>query len=191
MFNTISETLDYLYNQRNNHKDLERIKRCIKKLNIDLNYKKIIISGTNGKGSTALFIKNILKNSSKVGLFTSPFVIRFNERIMINDRQISDAEIIHYANKLEELSNWYKNEYNEIIPFFELVLLMALLYFDDRQINIAIFECGIGGLNDSCNAIDSDLSIITSIGLDHTDMLGNTLEEILKNKLGITRPNGK
>ncbi len=191
MFNTISEALDYLYNQRNNHKDLERIKRCIKKLNIDLNYKKIIISGTNGKGSTALFIKNILKNSSKVGLFTSPFVISFNERIMINDRQISDAEIIHYMNKLEGISNWYINEYNEIIPFFELVLLMALLYFADREINIAIFECGIGGLNDSCNAIDSDISIITSIGYDHMDMLGNTLEDILKNKLGITRPKGK
>ena len=114
MFNTIKEALDFLYEQRNNHKDLLRIKRCIKKLNIEINYKIITIAGTNGKGSTALFIKNILKNTFKVGCFTSPFVIRFNERIMINDRQISDAEIIHYSNILLNIYDWYKNEYNEI-----------------------------------------------------------------------------
>ena len=189
MFQTLSEALDYLYNQRNSHKDLERLRRCIKKLGINLNYKKILIAGTNGKGSTALFIKNILKNSSKVGCFTSPFVIRFNERIMINDRQISDAEIMYYMNELFNLQDWYKTNFNEIIPFFELTLLMALLYFQDRDINIAIFECGIGGLNDSCNVFDADVSIITSIGYDHLDVLGNTLEEILKNKLGIVRQN--
>ena len=189
MFQTLSEALDYLYNQRNSHKDLERLRRCIKKLGINLNYKKILIAGTNGKGSTALFIKNILKNSSKVGCFTSPFVKRFNERIMINDRQISDAEIMYYMNELFNLQDWYKTNFNEIIPFFELTLLMALLYFQDRDINIAIFECGIGGLNDSCNVFDADVSIITSIGYDHLDVLGNTLEEILKNKLGIVRQN--
>ena len=189
MFTTLSEALDYLYNQRNNHKDLERIRRCIKKLGINLNYKRILITGTNGKGSTALFIKNILKNSSRVGCFTSPFVTRFNERIMINDRQISDAEIMYYMNKLAALQSWYKRDYNEIIPFFELTLIMALLYFQNREIDVAIFECGIGGLNDACNIVDADVSIITSIGYDHMDVLGNTLEEILINKLGIVRQN--
>ena len=129
MFNTINDALNYLYSKRNKYKDNNRIKRCISKLNININYKIILITGTNGKGSTALFIKNILKNTMHVGIFTSPFVTRFNERIMINDRQISDAEIMHYLNILEDLSNWYLKEYNDIIPFFELTLLMSLLYY--------------------------------------------------------------
>ena len=189
MFNTINDALNYLYSKRNKYKDNNRIKRCISKLNININYKIILITGTNGKGSTALFIKNILKNTMHVGIFTSPFVTRFNERIMINDRQISDAEIMHYLNILEDLSNWYLKEYNDIIPFFELTLLMSLLYYQDREIDLGVFECGIGGLNDSCNQLEPDLSIITSIGYDHMDVLGNTLEDILKNKLGIVRLN--
>ena len=189
MFNTINDALNYLYSKRNKYKDNNRIKRCISKLNININYKIILITGTNGKGSTALFIKNILKNTMHVGIFTSPFVTRFNERIMVNDRQISDAEIMHYLNILEDLSNWYLKEYNDIIPFFELTLLMSLLYYQDREIDLGVFECGIGGLNDSCNQLEPDLSIITSIGYDHMDVLGNTLEDILKNKLGIVRLN--
>ena len=189
MFNTINEALDYLYSKRNKNKDLNRIKRCINKLNLNPNYKIILITGTNGKGSTANFIKNILKNTMHVGCFTSPFVIRFNERIMINDRQISDAEIMYYLNKLKEFNEWYSNEYKEEIPFFELTLLMALMFYKDREIDLGIFECGIGGLNDSCNALEPDLSIITSIGYDHLDMLGNNLSDILKNKLGIVRKN--
>ena len=189
MFNTINDALNYLYSKRNKYKDNNRIKRCISKLNININYKIILITGTNGKGSTALFIKNILKNTMHVGIFTSPFVTRFNERIMINDRQISDAEIMRYRNILEDLSNWYLKEYNDIIPFFELTLLMSLLYYQDREIDLGVFECGIGGLNDSCNQLEPDLSIITSIGYDHMDVLGNTLEDILKNKLGIVRLN--
>ena len=189
MFNTINDALNYLYSKRNKYKDNNRIKRCISKLNININYKIILITGTNGKGSTALFIKNILKNTMHVGIFTSPFVTRFNERIMINDRQISDAEIMHYLNILEDLSNWYLKVYNDVIPFFELTLLMSLLYYQDREIDLGVFECGIGGLNDSCNQLEPDLSIITSIGYDHMDVLGNTLEDILKNKLGIVRLN--
>ena len=189
MLNTIDEALNYLYSKRNKNKDLSRIKKCIKKLNISINYKIILITGTNGKGSTALFLKNILKNTYHVGCFTSPYVLMFNERIMINDRMISNSEIMHYGNILEDLNNWYLDTYKEEIPFFELTLLMALLYYQDREIDLGIFECGIGGLNDACNQLEPDLSIITSIGYDHLDKLGNTLEEILINKLGITRPN--
>ena len=189
MLNTINEALDYLYSKRNNHKDLSRIKKCINKLDLNPNYKIILIAGTNGKGSTANYIKNILKNTLHVGCFTSPYVMRFNERIMINDRQISDSEIMYYTNELEKLNDWYFNEYNEIIPFFELTLLMALMFYKDREIDLGIFECGIGGLNDSCNALNPFISIITSISYDHVETLGNTLEDILRNKLGIVREN--
>ena len=189
MLNTINEALDYLYSKRNNHKDLSRIKKCINKLDLNPTYKIILIAGTNGKGSTANYIKNILKNTLHVGCFTSPYVIRFNERIMINDRQISDSEIMYYTNELEKLNDWYFNEYNEIIPFFELTLLMALMFYKDREIDLGVFECGIGGLYDSCNALNPYISIITSISYDHMDVLGNTLEEITRNKLGIVREN--
>ncbi len=189
MFNTIDDALNYLYSKRNSNKDLSRIKLCINKLDINPTYKIILIAGTNGKGSTVSYLKNIMKNTIHVGAFTSPFVIRFNERIMINDREISDAEIMYYTNKLEELNNWYEKEYKEVIPFFELTLLMALMFYKDREIDLGIFECGIGGLKDSCNALSPDISVITSISYDHTDVLGNTLEEIARNKLGIVREN--
>ena len=149
MFNTIDEVYDYLYNQKKLSKrvNLERIKRAYTDLNIKINYKIIHIAGTNGKGSTAFYIKNILSSINKrVGLFVSPFILRFNERIQVNDRFISDSEIIHYSNILYTYNEDYKVKYNDVIPFFELTLLMALMYYQDRGIDVAVIECGLGGL---------------------------------------------
>ena len=186
MINSFLDALNYLYSKRGNNKNLDRIKILIDKLNIKTNYKIIAITGTNGKGSTAMYIKNILKNTFHVGLFQSPYVLFFNERITINDRFISNSEVIYYTIKLEELSNWYYNLYNDTIPFFELTFLMALMYFNDRFIDIAIFECGIGAKYDPSHILNKDLSILTNVSYDHQNKLGNTLIEILDDKLHIT-----
>lgn len=193
MFNQIDEVYTWLYNQRKlqKRKDLERIKRCILDLNLTPTYKICHIAGTNGKGSVAKYIKEILALTNRhVGFFVSPYILSFNERIEINDRYISDAEIMHYANILYDYSNQYYKENNDIIPFFELTLLMALMYFKDRKIDYAVIECGLGGLLDATNALDKELSIITNIGYDHMEQLGNTLEQISMHKLGIVKPNG-
>jgi len=188
MFNNIDEALNWLYSKRNNNKNKDRLNYLINKLDIYPKYKLILITGTNGKGSTALTIKHILKNINyHVGTFTSPFVIFFNDRIMINDRYISNSEIMHYLSILAKEFEEYYLLNNDIIPFFELTLLMALMYFKDRNIDLGVFECGIGGINDACNVLNPDISIITSIGYDHMNVLGNTLPEILSNKLGIAR----
>lgn len=192
MFKTITEALNWLYTQKKltKRENLERISRCADELKLNPSYKIIHVAGTNGKGSTASYIKSILKNTGiHVGFFVSPFVICFNERIQINDRYISNAEILHYINRLYEYSHKYYDNYNDIIPFFELTLLMALMFFKDRNIDLAIIECGIGGLLDATNFLKTDLAIITNIGFDHMATLGNTLEEIASHKLGIVKEN--
>ena len=194
MFKNLNEALDWLYEQKKlkRREDLSRIGYLVKKLNIKFNYKIVHIAGTNGKGSTASFIKKMLQlNDKKVGLFVSPFVIKFNERIQINGNYITDDEIIKYCNYLYNVSNEYYNEFNDTIPFFELTFLMSLLYFDDNQIDYLVLECGMGGLLDSTNIVESDIQVITNIGYDHIAQLGPTLIDIANHKLGITRPNKK
>lgn len=192
MFNTIDEVYNWLYNQKklSKRENLKRITFVAEDLDLIPTYKIVHIAGTNGKGSTASYLKNILKNTGKhIGFFVSPFVVCFNERIQINDRYISDAEIMYYANILYEYSNSYFEKYNDIIPFFELTFLMALMFFKDRNIDLAIIECGLGGRLDATNFLKTDLAIITNIGYDHMATLGNTLEEIAYHKLGIVKPN--
>lgn len=194
MFNNLNEALNWLYEQKKLKKreDLSRIGHLIKKLNIKFDYKIVHIAGTNGKGSTASFIKKMLQlNDKKVGLFVSPFVIKFNERIQINDEYIKDEEIISYCNYLHNIADEYSIEFNDTIPFFELTFLMSLLYFDDNDIDYLVLECGMGGLLDSTNIVESDVQVITNIGYDHIAQLGPTLADIANHKLGITRPNKK
>lgn len=192
MFNNLNDALNWLYEQKKLKKreDLSRISHLIKKLNIKFNYKIVHIAGTNGKGSTASFIKKMLMmNNKKVGLFVSPFVIKFNERIQINDEYISDSKIIEYCNYLYTITQDYFNEFNDTIPFFELTFLMSLLYFDESNIDYFVLECGMGGLLDSTNVVEADIQVITNIGFDHINQLGPTIYDIANHKLGITRPN--
>lgn len=153
--------------------------------------KFIHIAGTNGKGSCVELISNVLINQGyKVGKYISPHLDRYNERISINREEISDEEIKMLIRKLELVVKKYKGEYGKNITLFEFETMMALLYFYYKNPDFVILETGLGGLYDCTNVIGCPLiSIITSIGYDHMDILGNTLVEIAYQKAGIIKDN--
>jgi len=146
--------------------------------------KYIHVAGTNGKGSTASFLASVLKESGyKTGLYTSPHLKSFTERMRINGNPISEEKVIQYVDK-------FKSIIEELRPsFFELTTAMAFDYFAKEEVDIAIIEVGMGGRLDCTNVIQPEVSIITQIGLDHQQFLGNTLEEITKEKAGIIKDN--
>ena len=155
--------------------------------NPDKKLKNVIhIAGTNGKGSTANYIKTILEKSGhKVGIFTSPHLIEFNERIHFCGRNITDDEIERYKHKI--ISTYNKPEE---ITYFELTTLIAIMIFADNNLDYCIFEVGLGGTLDCTNVFEKPLvSVITSISYDHMAVLGNTLTEIAKQKAGIIKQN--
>ena len=144
--------------------------------------KTIHIAGTNGKGSTAAMIQAILRESGlKVGLYTSPHLIRFNERIRINGLPISDKSIIEFMAQ-------FNNDIDEVkATFFEVTTVLALHYFSNQEVDVAVIETGLGGRLDSTNVIEPELTIITSIDLDHQQLLGETLIDIAVEKAGIIK----
>jgi dihydrofolate synthase/folylpolyglutamate synthase len=151
-------------------------------------FRSIHVAGTNGKGSTTNFIKNILKQAGfKVGIYTSPYVVSFNERIGINDQYIRDEDVVQYANKIQKLWDEIYETTGESVTFFEILTLMAFLYFRDQKVEYAVVEVGLGGLLDATNIITPEISVITNISWDHMKQLGNTLESIAMNKLGIVK----
>jgi dihydrofolate synthase/folylpolyglutamate synthase len=144
--------------------------------------KTIHIAGTNGKGSTAAMIQAILRESGlKVGLYTSPHLIRFNERIRINGLPISDKSIIEFMAQFNSVINAVE------ATFFEATTVLALHYFSNQEVDVAVIETGLGGRLDSTNVIDPELTIITSIDLDHQQLLGETLIDIAVEKAGIIK----
>lgn len=151
----------------------------------------IHIAGTNGKGSCTEIISNILINQGyKVGKFLSPHLIRYNERISINGEEISDEEMLNLIEELKPLIDKYNEKEEGIITLFELETTMALLYFYRKNVDFVVLETGLGGLYDCTNIITKPLvSIITSIGYDHMNILGNTLPEISYQKAGIIKEN--
>lgn len=161
---------------------LPTLKQTAKKLGVlPVSYKTVLIAGTNGKGTVAHLLAEIAKqNKLKVGLFTSPHILDIKERICINGKKISEKDFCSCLKKV--LSAEVKP-----LKFFELLTLTALVYFKEKKVDFAVFECGIGGLKDSTNIIDSDLSIITSVAKDHEQLLGSTLEEIATQKAGIIK----
>jgi len=146
-------------------------------------YRIIHIAGTNGKGSTAHLLASCLQECGyRVGLFTSPHMIDFRERIRVNGKKISRNYVMQWV------SDYRKNPLKGFEPsFFELTSTMAFDYFAWRNVNVAIIETGLGGRLDSTNIVKPDLSIITNIGLEHQQFLGNTLEEIALEKAGIIK----
>jgi dihydrofolate synthase/folylpolyglutamate synthase len=182
----IREYFKYLYSlERSSMKyDLKNISVLLKELgNPHHDTKYIHIAGTNGKGAVASFISSIFTEYGfKTGLSTSPHILRFNERIRTNGKTISNSYIKNFLDKNKKLIEKVKPS------FFEVNTAIALKYFSDKKVDVAVIETGLGGRLDSTNIITPELIIITQIGIDHTDYLGNTLLSIAKEKLGIVKP---
>lgn len=147
-------------------------------------FKTIHIGGTNGKGSTASILTSVfMENQRKVGKFTSPHYLDFRERIQVDGKFITEQAVVDFIEKTQSIIE-------EIQPsFFEITTAMAFWYFHSQKVEIAVIEVGLGGRLDSTNIISPLLSIITNISIDHQAILGNTIEEIAKEKAGIIKPN--
>ena len=185
MINNIKEGLSFIEKAHNKGKNQDNLNSILKKHgNFHKKVKSIHITGTNGKGSTSKMLSDILiKANYKVGLFTSPFIVVVNDRIRVNNNNISDQQL------LELLKYFYQDIVDYNLNFFQIFVLLALKYFYDEKVDIAVIEVGIGGRLDATNVIDSILSIITNINYDHTDKLGSSLEAIAFEKAGIIKQN--
>ena len=171
---------------------LDRIEKLCELLgNPQDDLKFIHIAGTNGKGSTSVFINNILIDAGyKTGLYTSPFIYEFNERIQINNKNISDTDLTDVMSDVAEKVRIMIEEGYEHPTEFELITAAAFLYFKKENCDVVVLEVGLGGIYDATNIIKTtELSVITSIDLDHTDYLGDTISEVAKNKCGIIKKN--
>jgi dihydrofolate synthase/folylpolyglutamate synthase len=149
-------------------------------------YKTVHVAGTNGKGSVSHILAAVFQSAGyKTGLYTSPHLKDFRERIKINGQMISEQEVIEWVENYPAKNNLWNLEPS----FFELTAAMAFDYFAKQEVDIAIIEVGLGGRLDSTNIITPEVSVITNIGLDHTNLLGNTLEKIAAEKAGIIKTN--
>lgn len=166
-------------NKKNN---LAEVKKTSVALGLkNLPYKTVHVSGTNGKGTVCfLLAENLKLNGYKTGVFTSPHINDICERVQINGKKISKKDFALYLSKV------LKKETVKL-KFFELLTLLALAYFKDKKVNFAVIECGIGARKDSTNIIKPCLSIITSVSLEHTKILGNTLKQIAYEKAGVIK----
>ncbi len=180
-------TLDYLYNLPHGSSSYEfsRMRKLMEVLNHPYRkFPSVHIAGTNGKGSTCAFLSSILQAAGyTVGLYTSPHLVRFHERIQINRIEISDDEIIELTEFIKKRIEEEKIE----TTFFEFTTALAFLYFAKKNVDIAIIEVGLGGRLDATNVILPLLSLITNISFDHTQILGETLKEIAQEKAGIIK----
>ncbi|WP_319231827.1 folylpolyglutamate synthase/dihydrofolate synthase family protein [Draconibacterium orientale] len=147
-------------------------------------YRTIHVAGTNGKGSVSHMLASVLQAAGyKTGLYTSPHLKDFRERIKINGQMMPESDVVDWVSNFKA-----NNELWKIQPsFFELTVAMAFDYFADQEIDVAVMEVGLGGRLDSTNIISPDVSIITNIGLDHTNLLGDTLQKIAGEKAGIIK----
>ena len=148
--------------------------------------KTIHVTGTNGKGSVVYKIAKALEASGyKTGMYISPHISSFRERITINGEMISEADVIRNL----QLINSIESTLPSSLSFFECVTGMAFNYFKEKNVDVAVIEVGLGGRLDSTNIIDPELSVITSIGLDHQGILGETITDIAREKAGIIKDN--
>lgn len=187
----LEQSLNYIHGlyRKGTKPSLNRVRQLLGML--DDPHKKlkyIHIAGTNGKGSTAAMTASILQKAGyKTGLFTSPYIYRFNERIQIDGKQIPDETVCRLTERLSALAA----QMDEMPTEFDFVTAMAMVYFAAEHCDIVVLEVGVGGALDATNIIDTpEVAVITNIGLDHTDLLGDTVEEIAAVKAGIFKAGG-
>ena len=189
---TYNEATKYILNRppSGSSHDLEKISRLLEYLDNPQDKIKVIhLAGTNGKGSTSNFLSSVFSTKLKCGLFTSPYMVKINENIKLNGIDISDQDLVE---SLEKLMPYIKklDDQGFYTSYFELMTAIMYLYFYEKKVDIAIVEVGLGGSLDSTNVIRSNLaSVITTISMDHTNILGDSIEEIALNKAGIIKEN--
>ena len=190
----IDEVLEKIFNMRTIDKRItneslnqnnEKLKKIYELLGEPCKNKKIIhIAGTNGKGSTATFLEGIFFAAGySVAKFTSPHILRFNERILLNKEMISDEDVVKYYEVVMDILE--KNSLQ--INFFEITTFMALLYFEAKNPDFIFLETGLGGRYDATNVVNSTIAAITNVSFDHVSLLGNSLEKIADRKAGIIK----
>lgn len=191
MLKTLKEALYWLETQVKftPKTDLVRITKAYEFLDIDLkDIKKIHVAGTNGKGSTCAFISHILIEAGySVGTFTSPYLLKFNERIRHQFKEVSDNDLYELIITIFEFNKKFASHFGETLSFFELITLMSLVYFKKKNVDIIVMEVGLGGVLDATNILNYDLSLIVSVGFDHMKQLGTTYESIASNMIGILK----
>ena len=171
---------------------LGRMQRAVDLLgNPEKAYPIIHVTGTNGKGSTIAFMRELFAVHGKnVGTFTSPHIISIHDRICINGQAIADVDFIRLAEQVKEMEKTLLETHDQL-SFFELLTLIAFLYFREQEVDLVLLEVGIGGLLDTTNVVTGEIAVITSIGLDHQETLGDSLEEIAEQKAGIFKAGKK
>ena len=183
----IEKILEEIFSLRNKSRreNIDDLKKVYKLLGEPCKNRKVIhIAGTNGKGSTSAFLENIFFYSGhNVGKFTSPHILKYNERIISNKKMISDEKIQKYYEVVKKILSELKLKIN----FFEITTFVALLFFEEENLEFIILETGLGGRLDATNVVNSVISVITNVSFDHTAILGNTLKEIAFEKAGIIK----
>ena len=172
--------------------DLSYIRRILKQLNNPQDSVRAIhVTGTNGKGSTSYYLSNLLqKADQKTGLFVSPYIYEFNERIQLNGKNISNNDLIKTANEIETaIEILKKDDPNFSLVTFEYEVALAFQFFAQENCDYAVIEVGIGGEHDKTNVIIPEVSVITTIGLDHEKIIGPTLKDIAEEKSGVIKSN--
>ena len=184
---------DWLYSLKNRGSKygIDRMVRFAEELgHPERNYPCIHVAGTNGKGSTCAMLERVFRDQGfRTGLSTSPHLVRQGERIQIDRRILKESQILGYVRELQQLAEGIAAEDPELHPsFFEFMTAMAFLHFAREKVDVAIVEVGLGGRLDATNVLLPEVSVITSIGLDHCEILGDTLEKIAREKGGIIKP---
>lgn len=192
VFRDFAEVRDYLYGLRSHGAKygIDRMRLLVERLgHPERSYPLIHVAGTNGKGSTVAILESVLRAAGyRTGMFTSPHLIYQGERVQVNREILPHQEIVRYTNELRPVAEAMGAKDPDDHPsFFEFMTAMAFLRFAERAVDVAIIETGLGGRLDATNVVQPDLCVVTSIGMDHTELLGETLEAIAGEKAGILK----